>query len=384
MSICLTGGLVLNIYTFMLALMLLFFQENDRKSHSNKAFIRLLMIVTTLVGVSTMSDLAELLGENYIILHRFCTLFLFACDPFGFLYSLKYIDSYTVYGDKKKRQLFVNFIRCYALINFATVLISEIFGLNWFYYFVGAEYQRGPLYLVRGLMQFMVCLSVMAYVIIFRNCIIPTYRLPIIVFPFLVALGGLLQISVKHLHMEYAATVLACLILLFYVQRRDVNLDYLTGVVNRRGLDLAMKRAIIESKEKDFAAIMIDVDYFKTINDKFGHKAGDEVLGCIADVLTSSFEKDDVVGRFGGDEFCIITKINDMKELKRKVRNIKDSVACIDWSNKGEIDLTISTGVAVYEHESGMKVKDCLEYIDRKMYKEKLEHHLEERRHKAV
>ena len=76
--------------------------------------------------------------------------------------------------------------------------------------------------------------------------------------------------------------------------------------------------------------------------------------------------------------------MNDENELKRKIRNIKDSVAGIDWSNKGEIDLSISTGVAVYERESGMKVKDFLEFIDRRMYKEKMQHHLEDRRHNAI
>ncbi len=381
MSLTLIGELVLNIYTFVLALMLLIFQENDRKSLSNIAFIKLISVLACLVGVSVLSDIALLMGESWLGVYKFGKFFVFAFDPLGFLFTLSYIDTYAIYGDKKKRQTFVWVFRIYAVFNFAVVLISEIFGLNWFYYFTGMEYHRGNLFVARGIFHVLLCFAVMAYVIIFRNDLVKTYRLPIMMFPFIVAVGGFLQVTMIQMNLEYAATVMACLVLLFYVQRRDVNLDYLTGVVNRRGIDLAMKRAIFESKEKEFAAIMIDVDYFKTINDKFGHKVGDEVLECIADVLTESFEKDDVVGRFGGDEFCIITQINDEKELKRKIRNIKDSVASIDWSNKGEIDLSISTGVAVYERNSGMKVKDFLEFIDRRMYKEKMQHHLEERRH---
>ena len=126
---------------------------------------------------------------------------------------------------------------------------------------------------------------------------------------------------------------------------------------------------------------MIDVDYFKKINDTYGHKAGDEVLESIASVLRSSFDDEDVVGRFGGDEFCIITQIIDEKALKHKIRHIKDSIASMDWSKKGDMDLSISTGVAVYDFDSGMKVKDFMEHIDRKMYKEKIEHHLSDRRH---
>ena len=384
MSLTLIGGLVLNIYTFVLALMLLIFQENDRKSHSNIAFIKLISILVCLVGVSVLSDIALLVGESWLGVYKFGKFFVFAFDPLGFLFTLSYIDTYAIYGEKKKRQAFIWAFRIYAIFNFTVVLISEIFKLNWFYYVTGMEYHRGSLFVARGIFHVILCFAVMAYVIIFKNDIVKTYRLPIMAFPFIVAVGGFMQVTLIQMNLEYAATVMACLVLLFYVQRRDVNLDYLTGVVNRRGIDLAMKRAIFESKEKEFAAIMIDVDYFKTINDKFGHKAGDEVLECIADVLTESFEEDDVVGRFGGDEFCIITQINDEKELKRKIRNIKDSVASIDWSNKGEIDLSISTGVAVYERNSGMKVKDFLEFIDRRMYKEKMQHHLEERRHNVV
>ena len=384
MSFQLIGGFVLNIYTFILALMLLIFQENDRRSRSNIAFIKLISILALLVGVSVLSDISLMMGEGWINVYKFGKFFVFAFDPLGFLFSISYIDTYAIYGPKRERQAFIWTFRVYAAINFLAVLISQIFGLNWFYYFIGTEYHRGSLFMVRGLIHVSLCLAVMAYVLTFRNDIVQTYRLPIMMFPFIVAAGGFLQVVVIPINLEYAATVMACLVLLFYVQRRDVNLDYLTGVVNRRGIDLALKRAILESKDKEFAAIMIDVDYFKTINDKFGHKAGDEVLECIADVLTSSFEKDDVVGRFGGDEFCIITQMNDENELKRKIRNIKDSVAGIDWSNKGEVDLSISTGVAVYERESGMKVKDFLEFIDRRMYKEKMQHHLEDRRHNAI
>ncbi len=377
----LNGGIVLNIYTLFLALLLLVFQENDRKSKSNKAFIKLVLALISLVLVSVIGDFANEAGGKWIALAEASTFFVFAFDPFGFLFSLSYIDSYTVYGDKKKREFFVWLFRGYAVLNLVLVTVSQIFGLNWYYYYVDGMYHRGAFYIVRGLFHVVLCVSVLLFVFMFKECIIDTYKVPIMAFPLIVGIGGLLQVTLFNINIEYAATVFACLILLIYVQRRDVNLDYLTGTVNRRGIDMAMKRAILESKEKEFAAIMIDVDYFKTINDNFGHKAGDEVLECIADVLRSSFEKNDIVGRFGGDEFCIITRTNDENELNRKIDNIKDSVACIDWSNKGKIDLSISAGVAVYDYGSGMKVKDFLETIDRRMYEEKMEHHLSDRRH---
>ncbi|MCR5557955.1 MAG: GGDEF domain-containing protein [Butyrivibrio sp.] len=381
MGITMSGGLVLNIYTFILALMLLLFQENDRRSKSNIAFIKLVSILALLVGVSAAGDIARELGPNYFFVTRFSDYFIFAFDPLGFLFSLAYIDSYTVYGNTKLRSLFLWFMRIYAVINFVAVTVSAIYDTKWFYYYENFTYQRGGFYLLRGLFHVVLCLVVIVYVIVFKNGINQSYRLPIVLFPGIVALGGLLQVTVSYLNIEYAATVIASMILLIYVQKRDVNLDYLTGIVNRRGIDIALKRAISDCKEREFAAIMIDVDYFKNINDTYGHKAGDEVLESIASVLRASFDDEDVVGRFGGDEFCIITQIIDEKALKHKIGHIKDSIAEMEWSNKGEMNLSISTGVAVYDFESGMKVKDFMEHIDRKMYKEKIEHHLSDRRH---
>ncbi len=378
----LTGGIVLNIYTLFLAFMLLLFQENDRKSRSNLAFLKLIGILALLVAVSAIGDVGKLEGGDGIHLQKFASYFVFAFDPFGFLFSLGYIDCYTINADDRKRKVFLIPMRIYAYLNLVLVTISTVLDLKWFYYYVGDQYYRGSLYMIRGLIHVLLCFMVLAYVITFRENITRNYRVPIIMFPIIVAFGGYLQVMVINMNLEYAATVVACLILFIYVQKRDVNLDYLTGVVNRRGIDMALRKAILESKEKKFSAIMIDVDYFKAINDKFGHKAGDEVLESIADVLRESFEVGDVVGRFGGDEFCVITRIVDEKELQRRIDIIRESIACLDWSNKKEMQLSISAGAAVYEFDSGMKPKEFMESIDKRMYEEKLRHHLKDRRNR--
>ena len=376
----LTGGLVLNVYTLFLAFMLLLFQENDRKSRSNVEFLKLIGILSLLVGVSAIGDIGKLQGMRGIYLQKFSSYFVFAFDPFGFLFSISYIDCFINKVDKKVRRAFMIPMRAYAYFNLIVVTVAAVFGLDWFYYYVGTEYYRGEYYMFRALIHVLLCVMVLLYVVICRDRITRAYRLPIMMFPLIVAFGGYLQIMVINMNMEYAATVIACLILFIYVQKRDVNLDYLTGVVNRRGIDMALRKAIIESRDKKFSAIMIDVDFFKTINDRFGHKTGDEVLESIADVLRESFEPNDVVGRFGGDEFCVITEITDNDELRHRIDIVKESVASIDWSNKSEMELSISAGAAVYEFESGMKLKEFMEFIDRLMYEEKLRHHLGDRR----
>ncbi len=376
----LTGGLVLNLYTLFLVLMLLLFQENDRKSNSNILFIKLLSILTFLVGVSVVGDICEIVGGDFLVINKICTYITFAFDPFGFLFSLSYIDNFTINADRKKRNLFLLPARFLAYFNFMMVTLSVLFDMKLFYYYEGDVYHRGNFFIFSGMLLVFLCFLVLAYAAVFRDNILNGYRKPILLFPVIVAVGGLLQVFVININIEYAATVFACLILFIYVQKKDVNLDYLTGAVNRRGFDVALRKAIIESKDRDFAAIMIDVDFFKNINDTYGHRTGDEVLENIADVLKESFDQDDIVGRFGGDEFCVITQIVDEDELNTRIDLVKESIASIDWSQKRKMTLSVSVGSMVYNKESGMKAKDFMESIDKRMYEEKLTHHLTDRR----
>ena len=153
-------------------------------------------------------------------------------------------------------------------------------------------------------------------------------------------------------------------------------MDYLTGTVNRRGIDAALRRAMADSAENPFCAVMIDIDYFKLINDNFGHKVGDEVLEGIAAILLNTFDKKDVVGRYGGDEFCIITHMTDELEIEKRIHQVKKLVEDFEWSNRGKMDLSVSAGIAIYSKEMDMHGKDFMEFVDSRMYEEKALHHL--------
>lgn len=85
--------------------------------------------------------------------------------------------------------------------------------------------------------------------------------------------------------------------------------DPLTGVSNRRGLELAMARAMTQlttGKGEGFALAHLDLDHFKAVNDRLGHQAGDEVLCHVAEILRNATRMQDVVARLGGDEFVLI------------------------------------------------------------------------------
>jgi diguanylate cyclase (GGDEF)-like protein/PAS domain S-box-containing protein len=105
--------------------------------------------------------------------------------------------------------------------------------------------------------------------------------------------------------------------------------DSITGLLNRRGLDDALttvlSSAIAESRQ--LALLLVDLDYFKAVNDTFGHEAGDHVLREVAHILSQSVRRTDIVGRTGGDEFVVLLPgIEGPYKAEEIAQNIIDGI----------------------------------------------------------
>jgi diguanylate cyclase (GGDEF)-like protein/PAS domain S-box-containing protein len=90
--------------------------------------------------------------------------------------------------------------------------------------------------------------------------------------------------------------------------------DELTGLLNRRGLDVMLPEQAKRSKRSGRPVIVVygDIDRFKTLNDTFGHERGDEVLVAVAGALQAAFRETDLIARLGGDEFCVVAEADDI------------------------------------------------------------------------
>jgi diguanylate cyclase (GGDEF)-like protein len=125
---------------------------------------------------------------------------------------------------------------------------------------------------------------------------------------------------------------------------------------------------------------MLDLDKFKQINDNYGHIEGDYALTTVAGVLFKVFSIKSHIGRFGGDEFCIVTEINDAAELDRKVKIVEDELDRINNRGDRPYNLEVSMGHMLYDVDSKMSAKEFQMAIDEQMYKQKRKHHLEDQR----
>ncbi len=154
-------------------------------------------------------------------------------------------------------------------------------------------------------------------------------------------------------------------------------MDYLSGVLNRRGLDIRMEEMIksAASSGRDFLAIMMDVDNFKEINDSLGHEAGDRAIKSIAETLVDIFGENTYIGRFGGDEFCVITRETDEDQVSKKIDDTHNAIYKIGKRYGWPEGVDVSCGFHKYSHDSGLSAKQFQNIIDRLMYLEKQEHH---------
>ena len=146
--------------------------------------------------------------------------------------------------------------------------------------------------------------------------------------------------------------------------------DELTGLINRREFfTLAHHEEERAKREGHIVSVMmVDADYFKKINDTYGHAAGDDVLRNLADNCRSIFRKTDVVGRYGGEEFSVIlpgAQVDMAKVIAERLRKaVEESVV---KSDKGDITYTVSIGIAS-DIGREVKIEEILDRADRALY----------------
>ena len=122
--------------------------------------------------------------------------------------------------------------------------------------------------------------------------------------------------------------------------------DALTGVGNRRALDELMEQQVPAAADSSVGIMMIDIDDFKTINDRFGHQAGDLYL---IEFVRAVKQEGEYLFRYGGDEFVIVTYDIELAELMNKAEYVRQKVErlIIPWPDQGYIHTTASIGIAV-------------------------------------
>lgn len=151
--------------------------------------------------------------------------------------------------------------------------------------------------------------------------------------------------------------------------------DELTGLINRREFFTLASHEEERAKREGHvvSVMMLDADYFKKINDTYGHAAGDNVLRDLAENCRKIFRKTDVVGRYGGEEFAVMLPGAEVKMAKIIAERIRSSIeASTVKTDSDEINYTVSIGIASATGKN-VKIEELLDRADRALYIAKAE-----------
>jgi len=153
-------------------------------------------------------------------------------------------------------------------------------------------------------------------------------------------------------------------------------LDPLTGIPNRRrfsaALDEAWKRAV--RTRVSVAVLMIDVDYFKGVNDLLGHAYGDECLNNLVRALGQAGRSNDLLARFGGDEFVLLLPETDgvgAMTVAERIQHAVDALAMRNDASPFDKRISVSIGLGVCTPRLGMNPADLVDVADKALYEAK-------------
>jgi diguanylate cyclase (GGDEF)-like protein len=144
--------------------------------------------------------------------------------------------------------------------------------------------------------------------------------------------------------------------------------DSLTHLLNRRGFFAAAKHFLDKGDNQRYFVMTCDIDHFKSINDNWGHLSGDKVLQTVSQTIVRSVRDNDLVARFGGEEFVIFLRGADMTDARAVAERIRTEIAAIRFT---EIPTRVTASFGIVEFNSNHDLVQTIDHADTLLYSAK-------------
>ena len=251
----------------------------------------------------------------------------------------------------------------------ATLLIVNFFRPVVFYFDKNNKYIRGPYYLLFVLIGFVLIFYGYAYYLInkLRN---PSLRyFPVIGFLTPILLGNVIQMKIYGISLLPISFTVAFAAISIALQNESIYIDKLTGVYNRYELDKVLKKRMFSSNTR-IAAMMLDLNDFKSINDNYSHDEGDQALYAFATILAETIGPEGIVIRFAGDEFIILMPKFKADDLTGHIDRIHENLERYNEKSGKPYKLCAAIGGKIFDCNKD-DMTDIVKQIDKLMYSDK-------------
>ncbi len=251
-----------------------------------------------------------------------------------------------------------------------TVLaLASLFGDYMYVIDANNEYQRGPLFFLLSIIDYGYLIVSVIMVLLRKNRIRKREFIAFLLFAVPPVICGTLQFLFFGLSVLWLGMSFSILIVYLYIQNKTLLTDHLTGLGNRWQFDRYLEAYQANPHVKyRLGGFMIDLDGFKQINDVYGHDQGDHALEEAADVLRRSLRKEDLVVRFGGDEFAVLAQVHQGADLQMIARRIQDNLDQFNEKRLYPFMLEFSIGYDLFDPKADLIIQDFVRRIDEKMY----------------
>lgn len=324
-----------------------------------------LLILESLTWVLDGGGTKLLIACNYVV-----TTLLFLLTPMPAFLWVLYVQS-QLFHDAKA-------LKCHMYAYGIPIALCAVLTLstpltNGMYYFDASHiYHRGPWYPLLAALCILPLLTSTASVWVHRSRISRKSAWMLTLFAIITLASSAAQVLFYGIAVIWSSIAISILIAHVSLQNDQVYLDHLTGVFNRRQMDIHLADRVRMARDgRPLSCILLDIDHFKEVNDSLGHVAGDDALKDASAILKSSIRKGDFLARYGGDEFVILTDIDNEETLRMLLLRIQEHTRVFNAERQRPYAIRFSAGSAVYRPESGWDEQRFICHVDGLMYQEK-------------
>jgi diguanylate cyclase (GGDEF)-like protein len=352
----------------------LIFEDYNRRHNSDYLQRRLFLRTLTYIAVPLSMDFVTLLLEGYP--GRVANITLWAASYIYYVFQIGaywYLFVFCVYVASKNKSAAKKLIRSIWVIVVAHAVLLLFNFSSGFYYAISPanEFQHGDKYFIRMIVSYVPAAATFFAMFKISKAARKTLIFLMLLLFLFIGTGTTVDIAIGVNLFTWPCTVGSLLCFYFFIIRTDAKIDSLTRIGNRYAFSEFIDRlAHTDAKEK-WCVMMIDLDHFKSINDVYGHAAGDMALKDTASIIKSCIRMTDFAARYGGDEFVVA--VNGEQDFYKFLANFKKAVAIHNETKKRSYKIEMSYGYDTFATASGQIIQDFMGRIDALMYKNKTE-----------